>query len=128
MWWRWEHTASLPPSLPRALPPCALTTTTKTYPPRPHPGPKHRTLWLIGMLALGCVAPPALFPLAANGGIKGSFAYAVLMGTVLVRACLRACVASPPSESLKRERLNQERRKEIKRTPPPPLFPYLHPP
>ena len=38
------------------------------------------------MIAMGCFAPPALFPLAAEGGVGGAFAYAVLMGLCMVRA------------------------------------------
>jgi hypothetical protein len=57
-----------------------------------HTGPRHRTLWLLGMIAVGCIAAPALFPLAAEGGIGGAFAYAVLMGLCLVRVWLRVFV------------------------------------
>jgi hypothetical protein len=39
------------------------------------------------MLMVGAIAAPCLFPLAAEGGIGGAFAYAVLMGLCLVRIC-----------------------------------------
>ena len=49
----------------------------------------------MGMILVGAIAAPAFFPLAANGGTGGAFAYSVIMGVLLVRVwgvCVLVCV------------------------------------
>lgn len=46
----------------------------------------------MGMILVGAIAAPAFFPLAANGGTGGAFAYSVIMGVLLVRGSFLACM------------------------------------
>lgn len=58
---------------------------------------------MLAILALGVIAPPAFFPLAAEGGVGGAFAYAVLMGVCMVSRM----DAIDGSERMRRARIGQ---------------------
>lgn len=42
----------------------------------------------MAMILVGAIAAPAFFPLAADGGTGGAFAYSVIMGVMLVRSVM----------------------------------------